>query len=68
MQLMVVTASSQNGTLISEMPDEQTKSAMEICAYQRFYGSFLDNNLSSNLDKLHFIVGHGILRPTLRYF
>lgn len=31
------------------------------------YNALLDNRPTSNLDKLHFIIGHGILRSDLRY-
>lgn len=35
--------------------------------YADQYATLLENRPSSNLEKLHFIVGHGILRAELRY-
>uniref|UniRef100_A0AAF5RTL4 Uncharacterized protein n=3 Tax=Wuchereria bancrofti TaxID=6293 RepID=A0AAF5RTL4_WUCBA len=44
----------------------QMRSVTGHGGYQQYYSTFLDEAVSSNQDKLQFIVGHGILRPDMR--
>lgn len=70
---MEVAFLQQNGTLQHNhvAPDErgmQTEThnyECDIC--QEYYSRFLNEDISSNQDKLQFIVGHGILRPDIRW-
>jgi myosin-7 len=41
-------------------------STMSSNGAQRSYNALFENRPTSNLDKLHFIIGHGILREDLR--
>ncbi|VDN08326.1 unnamed protein product [Thelazia callipaeda] len=44
----------------------QEENFFESEGYEQQYKIMLEKDLESNLEKLHFIVGHGILRPDLR--
>ncbi|VDK61686.1 unnamed protein product [Gongylonema pulchrum] len=63
--LMPAVAPSQEDAA-NDISNQQTKLCSEYSSYQKLCGALLEDGISSNLDKLHFIVGHGILRPDLR--
>uniref|UniRef100_A0A0R3RZD1 SSD domain-containing protein n=1 Tax=Elaeophora elaphi TaxID=1147741 RepID=A0A0R3RZD1_9BILA len=53
----------------TDTPDErgiQNGNTIEYSSYQQYYNTFLNEDISSNQEKLQFIVGHGILRPDIR--
>ena len=46
---------------------EEVANKLKHDEYRGSGNALLDDRPSSNLEKLHFIIGHGILRPELRY-
>lgn len=50
----------------SSSRDEEEKPKMEHENYSGYPP--LHDDLSDEIDKIHFIVGHGIIRPQLRYY
>ncbi|VDD94921.1 unnamed protein product, partial [Enterobius vermicularis] len=51
---------------IEQGGDKETKAIIEGIEAHRQFNAFLDDRPTSNLDKLHYIIGHGILRSELR--
>lgn len=52
---------------IEQGGDKETKAIIEGIEAHRQFNAFLDDRPTSNLDKLHYIIGHGILRSELRF-
>ncbi|KAJ8310298.1 hypothetical protein KUTeg_012163, partial [Tegillarca granosa] len=50
----------------SKITEEVTRKLQDIDTYPGGTNALLEDRPTSNLEKLHFIIGHGILRPDLR--